>query len=901
MLLLAGVFAFASCNSYDVEGKPEIASNPAKKVFAYYPWDDGSAAEQEPAETETDDADTAETDDADANGEPAETDDADIAETEPDEQQVEPDDNTTVDDNDNETTEGDDISNDQDPTGEGEGEASIGENNIVVKKATTVDDVIQEEFKIYNRGVTGELKIRKINLIDPNGQVINELENETYKKLFQIEIQQMKDGRAQKDENGFLYGSKVLTFDNMSKENEADHIAALCPLKDDTHCKAESDDAKLNTYFMIRLSYSKEAATALKDNPSEEKITLEGKDEEVLKYRQYGEFAIEICTNDPTKGTSKTCGNSSTSYRISVKRQPNKPPKPIIHVAFDNPIAQPLSYRNIYDQVEMNLKETCVSDPEAGEKCFENCIEEGSDKNCLNKCCLKKEEWEQNYYIKYKWEMKETPTPLLEESKLGLMDMDAQAGQWLSDNGNQSPKRASFKGLMITPRRLEDKNASFNDKKCGECGTEPAFDKDNPDKFYFLKLSNYLICHQKYCEENRTKYYKINIQAETVDKATDLVSDTADITIIPKIIPQARVVTQLTWKQGFKTKAEVSSSKEDARIDMDIHLVKKTSIEAANNDSMQIKDGLLGTKQRTNDNKSEAEEYFRHDDCSFGDQGKQTDKISATDATIQWHASLDFDNTWGGGNYDNPETIGLGPIEDKDGDGVPDVPVEDDQYLVVVGYVDCESKYKDGAGDRCSEDYKGTDSVYEIDARVEILIDGDEAGKRKVADDRPADSYDTVVKEAVKDENGKEKEPAITTKNFKIKYHEWKVVAVVKWDNKWKGPESNPSYKGNAVVTDTAMREEGIVTDPISHPVCTYDNSDAVLVPIWDAPTYKAFVEEEREDRNGNSIGHCGPLSNNGGNNEDPAGENNGNEEEDPTGENNGNEEEDPTNEEGGN
>ena len=73
MLLMLGISAVVSCNSYDVEGKPEIASNPAKKVFNYNPWekDDSSASQSgdnnsgendnvTPAENpeENDDADT---------------------------------------------------------------------------------------------------------------------------------------------------------------------------------------------------------------------------------------------------------------------------------------------------------------------------------------------------------------------------------------------------------------------------------------------------------------------------------------------------------------------------------------------------------------------------------------------------------------------------------------------------------------------------------------------------------------------------------------------------------------------------------------------------------------------------------------------------------------------------
>lgn len=481
-----------------------------------------------------------------------------------------------------------------------------------------------------------------------------------------------------------------------------------------------------------------------------------------------------------------------TEYADAPK---NKPPKPIIHVAFEYPIQKPMSYRNIYDKVQMNLKDTCVA-----------------MKDDPNTCDPK---WEKKYYIRYKWEMTETPTPLLEQSRLALTEMDASAGQWLTDDGKRdNPKRASFTGLMITPRKYNDQpNDSYNADECAKCGDEPS-DPNNEDKYFFKTLSEYFICRQKYCEETKTKYYKVTIQAETVDKKTDLTSDTAEVTVVPRIISQARVVAQLTWKQGFKTKAE-SESKEGASIDLDLHLIKKESLEAPQY-GFTPTEGLLGTLYRWDENESacpstlpECEKYWRHDDCSFADPGLTGVENGRT---IQWHASLDIDNTWGGGSYEKPENIGLGPVPDANS-------IIDDQYLVVVGYVNCVSNYSEG-GDRCDPQYTGEDSAYEVDARVEIFVDGDEAPRKG-----SSDSY------------------SATTRDFKIKVNEWKVIAVVKWDS------------GNAIVTDTAMPDEGITTDPVNHPVCTYDNSDAVLIPIWDADTYRSHITTP--DYDGMVIGSC--------------------------------------------
>ena len=493
------------------------------------------------------------------------------------------------------------------------------------------------------------------------------------------------------------------------------------------------------------------------------------------------------------------------SYAIPGTVYENAPktkmPMPIIHVAFEYPFQEPMSYRSIYDKVQMNLKDTCVSDPDAPGRCLED--------------------WENKYYIQYKWEMTESPTPLREESRLYLTESDDSAGQWILDDGTRdNPKRANFTGLVITPRKSSEENPSYDPERCSsECGEEPA---DNGDKYFFKTLSDYFICRQKFCEETKTEYYKIKIQAETVDKKTGFISDPAEITVVPRIIPQARVVAQLTWKQGFKTKAE-SESKEGAAVDLDLHLIKKNSIEAAQY-GFTPTEGLLGTRHASQDTEAdcpvtlpECEHYWRHDDCSFDDNGLTgVDE----DRTIQWHASLDIDSTWGGGNYQNPETIGLGPIIDNDFDGVPDYYIIEDQYLLVVGYVACTSKYADGV-DRCRGEYTGTDSFNEIDARVEIFVDGMEVPRSGTSDKYSA-----------------------STKDFKIKFEDWKAIAVIKWDS------------GNAIVTDSAMPDEGITTDPVNHPVCNYPNTEAKLIPIWDANVYVDYITTPNPDTNF-QIGIC--------------------------------------------
>ena len=305
-----------------------------------------------------------------------------------------------------------------------------------------------------------------------------------------------------------------------------------------------------------------------------------------------------------------------------------------------------------------------------------------------------------------------------------------------------------------------------------------------------------------------------------------------------------RVVIQLGSKQGFKSKTD-SEEKEGVAIDLDLHLVKRISIEAEKY-RFTRKDGVLGTAQRYADNScpatwEECERYWRHDDCSFSDPGIIYGNV---EETIAWNAQFAFDNTWGGGgNYKNPETIVMGPIEDKrdnatgEGtpDGLPDVRIPDDQYLVVVSYSSCVSKYDDGV-DRCSPQYYEEDGAYEIDARVRIIVDGEEVPRNTDAN-RPADHYDE------------------TTKDFRLKLNEWKVVAVIKWDNSLEGPESMPQYTGNAIVTDVAMTEHGIETDPATYPVCTYDTADAVMIPIWDPDEYMHYIITP--DYEGIVLGKC--------------------------------------------
>ncbi|HQM85831.1 MAG TPA: hypothetical protein PLD55_14230, partial [bacterium] len=471
-----------------------------------------------------------------------------------------------------------------------------------------------------------------------------------------------------------------------------------------------------------------------------------------------------------------------------------------------------ISYRSIKDKVSVNLSDTCVSDPVQPDNCLEN--------------------WQNDYYIKYKWEITESPTPLSPDSQLKLPDSNGGPGQWIYDCPGENPKRAEFSALKVTPVRSDDENSGFDEYKCAEdCGKKP---ENIEDENYPLQFAEFIKCHQKYCEKFKTKYYKINVQAETVAKKSGNISATTDVTAIPRIIPAGRVQIQLSWKQGFKTKTESTSGKDGTSIDLDLHLIKKTSLEAPTFGYSPL-EGVMGTVHLSSEMQSyvdlsnpEDERYFRHDDCSYSDKGIDDPNIQET---IAWHASLDIDNTWGGNNFETPETINLGPIDNKDRDGIPDETIYDDEYLIVVGYVNCTSQYADKI-DRCKPDYTGVDAAGEVDARVEIMVDGVEVP-------RSARGF-------ISSDNFSE-----TTKNFKIKFKEWKVLAVIKWDNSIEG--------GDAIVSDVAMPGSDIETDARSYKTCRFDYVDAALVPIWNQQDYYDWVNAKRnpEDPSSETIGEC--------------------------------------------
>ncbi|HPS28714.1 MAG TPA: hypothetical protein PLZ43_00525 [bacterium] len=348
------------------------------------------------------------------------------------------------------------------------------------------------------------------------------------------------------------------------------------------------------------------------------------------------------------------------------------------------------------------------------------------------------------------------------------------------------------------------------------CGVE---DEDNNNDYEIIADEQYLPDDEK-------------------DEETDKISDTDTAQEVPQ---SARVIAQLSWDKGCKTQTAWDNGG-GIRVDLDIHMIKKTSLEAPIYGYKPL-EGVLGTfalpfsEIEYHDSANPQNfKYFRHDDCSIFDSGHGQNG----DMMIAWHASLDLDNKWGGNNFKTPETISLGPIEDKDGDGIPDDEIMDDQYLIVVNYFDCTSDYEDRI-DRCHSDYFGEDSANEVNARVQIFVDGEEV---------PRGSGDNIYSDRY----------SATTKDFKIKWGEWKVIAVIKWDSTLPGYEKNPkAYQGNAVVTDVAVPYLGIETDAKSYKTCRLPSNEAVLVPIWNKDDYYAFIERPANEYDPNSppVGEC--------------------------------------------
>jgi len=392
----------------------------------------------------------------------------------------------------------------------------------------------------------------------------------------------------------------------------------------------------------------------------------------------------------------------------------------------------------------------------------------------VNKCCLPN--WQDLYCLKFRWELVETPTPLTEETRISLDNIiDGGEGMWYSACGDEDPTIASFRAHMITPVRKGDKEI----------------------------------------------YYKVKISAVTIDKQTDLESEEADKIDAPNIIPRARVMVQLTWKEGL-TSVSGLDRREGVAVDLDVHLIKRKGMDACANEVGA--DGLMCTAMKT----SNLPGSSTHDDCHFNDLGNNGKFLwtgcNGDFQTIAWHASLDLDNTWGGADYTSPETINLGPIEDADKNGEPDVNPYSDDYLVVVNYNRCQN-LKDEDQSACQPG--GTHNT--AHARVEIFVDGDRA---------PRDG----------DNQGNSDEDPLNRIDFVIHPQEWIVVDLITWD------QNLPARKNTKWHGDAIVKNQPSYLDKI----CKFDLSYCHDTPIWGEGTFETWVTNTNNTVDGTCYQYTG-------------------------------------------
>ena len=300
-------------------------------------------------------------------------------------------------------------------------------------------------------------------------------------------------------------------------------------------------------------------------------------------------------------------------------------------------------------------------------------------------------------------------------------------------------------------------------------------------------------------------------------------------------IPDARFVVKLSWKQGFSSNIESSSDVEGTKVDLDLHLIKKHSLEAPEY-GYEPEEGVMFTnilsgfddydphEDLDNDGKPDYEGFFRHDDCYFGDKGYYSQvEIGTLDGSNEWNCVFIRDNMWGGDNYNDPEVITIGLNRDKNRDGTIDDEVLNDQYLIVVHYSYCTPEFEDGR-DTCDPEYKGDDQAYEVDARIEIFVDGEKVPRPKKSW-RPADNFS---------EN---------SQNFKIHPGELKVIGVIKWDNKMMGRSMQGGLVSDAIVTDIDMPEHNIETNASEYKTCLFPTAYNHLIPIWNGEAYYELVD----------------------------------------------------------
>ena len=607
---------------------------------------------------------------------------------------------------------------------------------------------MRRDFVIRNTGKGAALRIYTINFLSPEGTVLSDALRSA---LFSIERSKVSDAHGTVVA-GFLPVEEN-HFENRYPDGTA-IVAPLCPLDSEGKCKKGFDAADHNTALTIRVTY--------RGLTAEQYVALA-----VDKLKSDGTYYVELCVNDyanPIESTTCTQGNS---FRIPISRYPEAPPQPFIGLKYYSPIGGYKDYRVIKDWVNMEVNLSCPRKEGADEMTCGKIISDTvvSDETITaaefkEKCCLA--DWKDRYCIAYRWEMIETPTPLAPETRIDLGNIPGGGeGTWYPACGEFDPTLASFKGHMITP---------------------------TPEG----------------------KYYKVSIQAMTIDKQTQLESDIVEKIDTPNIISAARVMVQLTWKEGLKTRAELDRP-EGVAVDLDLHLIKKKGMDACGNEVGA--DGLMCTVMSRPGLPIDTP---THDDCHWNDLGLNGEYVF-TDCngefkTIGWHAVYDLDNRWGGGNYANPEIINLGSVIDQKNnstgvhgkDGVLDVTPFDDEYLVMVQYNHCQS-LQPGYDDAPCQD---GGAEYNVHAKVEIFVDGKLAPRAGTQDDK-----------------------VLSRAEFVIRPYEWIVIGTFTWDGTL--VPSTPDWLGDAVVRDVPTTHEK---------VCRFRSAQCRNVTIWDYAIYETWV-----------------------------------------------------------
>ncbi len=516
------------------------------------------------------------------------------------------------------------------------------------------------EFTIRNLGITGELTIQKINLIKEteSGYVLLK-----EAPIFTFQLPNISKGITR---DGFTKLQKT-TFTNNSYNS-------LCPLdpNDTEKCKENFSTAKYNKNIKIKVNYNLNVANT---------------------NNKTGNYYLELCTNDPGKNISATCGKNSTSHKVLLRRLAKRPPLPKAVLDCRNPSKD---NREIFDflneRVQLDASKSGI-------------FEQNGSKST-------------NYILHYNWSLVDTPTKYEKKSHLTFSDPNTNIeNTWHREDESVAPASAAFYGYSTTPNNVLP-NENYNDEKCKEVEKnedecKAGCSSSNDELCISNCLHDNLFDRHMYCNKFKENIYLVKLQVKAEDKNTGLFSSTAITYCSPEIQPVSRVEVTLLWEGvGNQNNQENVGNRTGVDVDLDVHLIKKKHSPEWTEDPMGYEFGYMCTMHGTDTEIA----TDTHDDCYYDDKG-----LPNTD-TNTWNARIMLDNKWGYG----PETINLGLFEKDNG------AIEDGDYLVVVDYFRCEDF--EGKG-RCeTEKYKNVEAtlVIKIDSDLAPRANKDKAIVRKI-------------------------------------------------------------------------------------------------------------------------------------------------------------------------